>query len=79
MNSFNSVKCSVQHNPANVLLANNARYLSSAFVAGEPAGPEVKTAIPGPRSLAMLAEMKTIQVSYNKTCNMRSFILKIPI
>lgn len=64
LNSFNSVKCSV-HNPANVgLLANNARYLSSAFVAGEPAGPEVKTAIPGPRSLAMLAEMKTIQVSY---------------
>lgn len=59
LNSFNSVKCSA-HNPS--LLANNVKYLSS-FVSGEPTGPLVKTAIPGPRSLAMLSEMKKIQIS----------------
>lgn len=61
LNSFNSIKCSV-HNP-NVLAYNNGTRYLSTLVAGEPEGPVVKTAIPGPRSLAMLSEMKTIQVS----------------
>ena len=64
LNSFNSIKCSV-HNP-NVLAYNNGTRYLSTLVAGEPEGPVVKTAIPGPRSLAMLSEMKTIQVSCSK-------------
>ena len=62
LNSFNSIKCSV-HNPNLLAYNTGTRYLST-LVAGEPEGPVVKTAIPGPRSLAMLSEMKTIQVSY---------------
>jgi 4-aminobutyrate aminotransferase / (S)-3-amino-2-methylpropionate transaminase len=45
--------------------SNHAKYLSTAapLVKGEPSGPTIQTAIPGPTSQKLLSDMKKIQIS----------------
>ncbi|XP_039292779.1 4-aminobutyrate aminotransferase, mitochondrial [Nilaparvata lugens] len=43
--------------------AASVRYQKLATLAGEPAGPSVKTEIPGPKSKSLLAELSAIQQS----------------
>lgn len=56
-----------------IFTAKEIRCLYSSYVAGEPAGPEVKTQIPGPKSKELLGRLNQLQVS-----NIHNYSLDLP-